>query len=152
MEASFPVSWINWLALFLSSRFIYFDSITATFSVDALAESSDYLPPSDEDLEEEDGEVESKNKENSQDLEEDGDDEEPGPAYPISTVISIKKPNSGTLQIMTTVQDDTFFIEHVGFMSDSTLAENNTAEGDWKKSGIYTGPVFSQLDEVRRDS
>ena len=117
-----------------------------------MAESSDYLPPSDEDLEEEDGEVESKNKENSQDLEEDGDDEEPGPAYPISTVISIKKPNSGTLQIMTTVQDDTFFIEHVGFMSDSTLAENNTAEGDWKKSGIYTGPVFSQLDEVRRDS
>lgn len=53
----------------------------------------------------------------------------------------------GALEIATTIQSSSFYIDSLGFHSSKELAKDESAEGDWKRRGAYVGPQFSNLDE-----
>jgi len=60
----------------------------------------------------------------------------------------ITKPSSSALEITATAQDGTFFIDNVSVIPSQTLAKEESAEADWKRRGLYSGPAFQDLDEV----
>ncbi|KAH8693944.1 regulatory protein SUAPRGA1 [Talaromyces proteolyticus] len=73
------------------------------------------------------------------------DDVEPG--FPARVNISIEKPGSGALLIQTTAQDGIFEIHEVSHFAKADLAEAQTAEKDWLRQSLYSGPVYGNLDE-----
>lgn len=67
---------------------------------------------------------------------------------PVSVSVIIEKPElDSAIEVSTTVQGQSFFIDNVAFIPSSQLALDQTAEGDWARRGRYTGPVFADLDE-----
>lgn len=105
----------------------------------------------DEDFEDE----EQSNQNQNQSISASGDDEadEEGDdldslTFPVRCLITISKPGStGSLSIDSIAQDGAFIIESVSNVKDSALAKATTAEADWEKRGLYSGPPFAELDE-----
>jgi complement component 1 Q subcomponent-binding protein, mitochondrial len=77
---------------------------------------------------------------------ESGDEENLGGMFPVRTSISITKPTGGALSIEALVQDGIFSIETVSYFKDAKLANDLTAESDYKRRGTYVGPQFEHLD------
>ena len=73
-------------------------------------------------------------------------DEDIGSMFPIRTSISVTKPNGGSLTVEALAQDGIFSIETVSFYKDAKLANELTAEADYKRRGTYIGPQFEHLD------
>ncbi|MCJ1261842.1 hypothetical protein MMC22_001710 [Lobaria immixta] len=73
------------------------------------------------------------------------DDE--GPGFPARVNVTIDKGGKGVLQLETTVQDGDVMIEHISYFSKPELADAQTAELDWSKRNLYTGPPFGNLDQ-----
>lgn len=72
----------------------------------------------------------------------------PEMAFPVRASINITKSgSSGALVMDLLVEDESFIIDNASFYSDKSLAEDMTAEGDWKRRGTYVGPRFDHLDE-----
>ena len=69
------------------------------------------------------------------------------PSFPARMNVAIEKKGRGTLQIETTAQDGTVTIDSVNFFKDTKVAEPASAEAQWKRSGLYEGPPFANLDE-----
>ena len=69
------------------------------------------------------------------------------PSFPARMNVTIEKKGKGTLQIETTAQDGQVTIDSVNFYRDTKLAEPSNAESQWKRSGLYEGPPFGNLDE-----
>ena len=44
--------------------------------------------------------------------------------------------------------DGVFLINYVAYYHDAKLANEWTAEADWKRRGFYPGPQFETLDNV----
>jgi complement component 1 Q subcomponent-binding protein len=61
--------------------------------------------------------------------------------------VTIEKPGNGALLIQTLAQDGLFQIEEVSFFSKPDLAHAVTAEKDWTRQSLYSGPPFENLDE-----
>ncbi|KAG0254207.1 hypothetical protein BG011_005895 [Mortierella polycephala] len=77
--------------------------------------------------------------------EEESDDE--SLTFPVRCLITISKPNAGSIAVDTIAQDGAFIVESISNIKDSALACASTAEADWEKRGLYSGPPFAELDE-----
>ncbi|KAL3453475.1 mitochondrial glycoprotein [Aspergillus insuetus] len=69
------------------------------------------------------------------------------PSFPARVNVTIEKPGNGALLIQTLAQDGLFQIEEVSFFSKPDLAHAVTAEKDWARQSLYSGPPFENLDE-----
>ncbi|KAF9104496.1 Mitochondrial acidic protein mam33 [Mortierella sp. AM989] len=78
--------------------------------------------------------------------EEEGDDLD-SLTFPVRCLITISKPSAGSISIDAIAQDGAFVVESISNIKDSTLATASTAESDWEKRGLYSGPPFAELDE-----
>ncbi|KAF2685527.1 regulatory protein-like protein suaprga1 [Lentithecium fluviatile CBS 122367] len=74
-------------------------------------------------------------------------DEEQQQGFPAHANIRIERPGKGALAIEATAQDGDFLIEDLWYFPSGDLADPATAEKDWQRRTLYTGPPFSNLDE-----
>ncbi|KAI9723685.1 MAG: hypothetical protein M1812_000985 [Candelaria pacifica] len=75
---------------------------------------------------------------------EEGDQE---PSFPARLNVTVNKAGQGALQIETVAQDGMIVIDNVYYYPNPELADAKSAEKDWQKRGMYTGPPFGNLDE-----
>ncbi|KAF9434217.1 Mitochondrial acidic protein mam33 [Entomortierella beljakovae] len=123
------------------------EDIKIVFSVSDINSADD---DEDLDMEElEDGEQQQSN----QTLGASGDEEEGGEGddldsltFPVRCLITITKP-AGSISIDAIAQDGSFIVESISNIKDNALAAASTAESDWEKRGLYSGPPFAELDE-----
>ena len=85
------------------------------------------------------------------DREELADDEsaqEPEVGFPASVNVTIKKDGiKGVMHLETIARDGVIIIENVHYFPKAELADAKTADQDWMRQGLYTGPPFGNLDE-----
>ncbi|KAG0037223.1 Mitochondrial acidic protein mam33 [Podila clonocystis] len=94
----------------------------------------------------EDGQNNQQNLSPSDEDEEEGDDLD-SLTFPVRCLITISKPGAGSISVDTIAQDGSFIVESISNIKDSALATASTAEADWEKRGLYSGPPFAELDE-----
>ncbi|KAJ3359689.1 Mitochondrial acidic protein mam33 [Kappamyces sp. JEL0680] len=83
-----------------------------------------------------------------QDMDFEGQEEDAAPDAPIAVSIIVEKDGQeGALEVTSTVQGESFFIDNVSYIASAKLAQDQTAEGDWSRRGKFSGPVFADLDE-----
>lgn len=76
------------------------------------------------------------------------DDEDSREAsFPARVNVKIERPGKGALAIEAIAQDGDFVIENLYYFPSADLAEPKTAEQDWERRALYTGPPFGNLDE-----
>lgn len=81
-------------------------------------------------------------------VEEDEAGEEGETSFPARVNVTIEKAGGkGALQIETVAQDGMIVIDNVYFFPSADLADAPTAEKDWARRALYTGPPFGNLDE-----
>ncbi|KAI9348150.1 mitochondrial glycoprotein [Obelidium mucronatum] len=104
------------------------EKISVIFSTDALADKAEF------------------------DESESGENEE---EFSVNVTVLIEKKTGtvdhGALELLATVQDNSFFIDSVRFSPSSTIMAEQSAEADWQRGGRYGGPVFQDLDEGLQD-
>ncbi|KAJ9120902.1 hypothetical protein QFC22_002837 [Naganishia vaughanmartiniae] len=72
----------------------------------------------------------------------------PEPTFPVRASLNITKSGTpGALVLDLLVEDESFIIDNTSFYPEKALAEDMTAEGDWRRRGTYVGPRFDHLDE-----
>ncbi|KAL8944773.1 MAG: hypothetical protein Q9216_000195 [Gyalolechia sp. 2 TL-2023] len=69
------------------------------------------------------------------------------PSFPSRLHINIEKAGRGVLQLEAMAQDGEIMIENVYYYKKPELADAKTAELDWSRRNLYTGPPFGNLDE-----
>ncbi|KAL8840597.1 MAG: hypothetical protein Q9170_001283 [Blastenia crenularia] len=69
------------------------------------------------------------------------------PSFPARLNINIEKAGKGVLQMEAVAQDGEIMIENVYYFKKPELADAKTAEQDWSRRNLYTGPPFGNLDE-----
>lgn len=69
------------------------------------------------------------------------------PGFPVRVNITIEKPGNGALLIQTTASDGMFEIHEVSHFDKADFAEAETAEKDWHRQSLYSGPAYGNLDE-----
>ncbi|KAI9499617.1 mitochondrial glycoprotein [Zychaea mexicana] len=69
------------------------------------------------------------------------------PSFPVRASITVEKDGKGAVTIDTVAQDGDMAIESVMFYKESRLANEQSAEADWQRRGLYIGPQFAELDE-----
>jgi complement component 1 Q subcomponent-binding protein len=67
--------------------------------------------------------------------------------FPARVNIRIERAGKGALAIEASAQDGDFLIEELWHFSSAELADPQTAEQEYKRRSLYTGPPFSNLDE-----
>ncbi|KAH5429005.1 hypothetical protein HBI47_113200 [Parastagonospora nodorum] len=82
-----------------------------------------------------------------EELEEDFEDDGQQQGFPAHASIRIERPGKGALAIEATAQDGDFLIEDLYYFPSADLADPQTAEQDWSRRTLYTGPPFNNLDE-----
>lgn len=75
------------------------------------------------------------------------EDAEQQPGFPARLNITVEKAGKGALMIETLAQDGEILIENVHYYPKSELADAQTAELDWSKRNLYSGPPFGNLDQ-----
>ena len=75
---------------------------------------------------------------------EEGDQE---PSFPARLNVNIEKAGKGVLQLEAMAQDGEIMIENIYYYEQPELADAKTAELDWSRRNLYTGPPFGNLDE-----
>ncbi|KAF9901470.1 Mitochondrial acidic protein mam33 [Linnemannia zychae] len=122
------------------------EDIKIVFSVSDINSADD-----EEDLDLED-DLEDGGNQGKESLSASGDDEDEGDdldslTFPVRCLITISKPSAGSISIDAIAQDGAFIVESISNIKDSALATASTAEADWEKRGLYSGPPFAELDE-----
>ncbi|KAL6707369.1 Mitochondrial acidic protein mam33 [Coniothyrium glycines] len=82
-----------------------------------------------------------------EELEDDYEDDGASQGFPAHASIRIERPGKGALAIEATAQDGDFLIEDLYYFPSADLADPTTAEKDWARRTLYTGPPFNNLDE-----
>lgn len=82
-----------------------------------------------------------------EELEDDYEDDGQAQGFPAHASIRIERPGKGALAIEATAQDGDFLIEDLYYFPSADLADAVTAEKDWARRSLYTGPPFNNLDE-----
>jgi complement component 1 Q subcomponent-binding protein len=80
-----------------------------------------------------------------EELDDEYDDADQG--FPARVSVHIERPGKGALAIEATAQDGDFVIEDLYYFPKADLADPKTAEKDWERRALYTGPPFNNLDE-----
>jgi complement component 1 Q subcomponent-binding protein len=75
------------------------------------------------------------------------DDEPREQSFAARANIRIERPGKGALAIEAVAQDGDFVIENIFYFPEADLADPKTAEKDWERRNLYTGPPFGNLDE-----
>lgn len=77
-----------------------------------------------------------------------GSEEADVATFPIRCSLFVTKPSApqgtGALVMDLLVEDGQFVIDNASFYEDAKLAQEMTAEGDWKRRGTYVGPSESR--------
>lgn len=68
-------------------------------------------------------------------------------SFPARASVRIERPGRGALTIEAVAQDGDFVIDNVFYFPTADLAEPKTAEKDYERRALYTGPPFGNLDE-----
>lgn len=79
--------------------------------------------------------------------EEAAEEEDMPSSFVVRCTAHVSKKDAGTLEFALTITDGQFLIDAVNLGSDSSLMLEDTAEADWKRNGLYGGPIFEELDE-----
>ncbi|KAL9122051.1 MAG: hypothetical protein Q9187_001398 [Circinaria calcarea] len=75
-------------------------------------------------------------------------EEDQEPSFPARVNVTIEKPGTnGALQVETVAQDGVIIIENVYYYPTASLADPQSADGDWARRSMYTGPQFGNLDQ-----
>ncbi|USP73288.1 hypothetical protein yc1106_00562 [Curvularia clavata] len=82
-----------------------------------------------------------------EEFEDDYENDDHQQGFPAHASIRIERPGKGALAIEATAQDGDFLIEDLYFFPSADLADPATAEKDWARRALYTGPPFNNLDE-----
>lgn len=82
-----------------------------------------------------------------EELDDEYDEEAPQQGFPAHVVIRIERPDRGALHIDATAQDGDILIEDMLYFPSSDVAEPESAEKNWARRTLYTGPPFNNLDE-----
>jgi len=80
-------------------------------------------------------------------LDDEIDEDTREPSFPARANIKIERLGKGALAIEAVAQDGDFVIENLYYFPSADLAEPKTAEQDWERRALYTGPPFGNLDE-----
>lgn len=75
------------------------------------------------------------------------DEEDAQPSFPARVQVTVTREGKGALAIECVAQDGEITIDNVYYFPTAELAEAKTAEKDWARRSLYTGPPFGQLDE-----
>ncbi|KAH0260812.1 hypothetical protein KCU71_g20919, partial [Aureobasidium melanogenum] len=75
------------------------------------------------------------------------DEEDNSASFPVRLQVTVTREGKGALAIECLAQDGEISIENVYHFPTAELAEAKTAEKDWARRSLYTGPPFGQLDE-----
>ncbi|KAI8974897.1 mitochondrial glycoprotein [Pilobolus umbonatus] len=75
------------------------------------------------------------------------EEEEDAPSFPVRASVTIEKEGQGAVTVDTVAQDGEIAVESVMYYKDGKLADEQSAEADWQRRGLYMGPQFSELDE-----
>lgn len=68
-------------------------------------------------------------------------------AFSARVNVTIEKAGQGALQIETVAQDGMIVIDNVYYFPNAELADAKSADQDWTRRGLYTGPPFGNLDQ-----
>jgi complement component 1 Q subcomponent-binding protein len=82
-----------------------------------------------------------------EELDEDYEEDNQPQGFPAHASIRIERPGRGAIAIEATAQDGDFIIEDLHYFPSADLADPTTAEKDWSRRSLYTGPPFTNLDE-----
>jgi complement component 1 Q subcomponent-binding protein len=82
-----------------------------------------------------------------EEIDEDYEDDGQQQGFPAHASIRIERAGKGALAIEATAQDGDFLIEDLYYFPSADLADPQTAEKDWSRRTLYTGPPFNNLDE-----
>ncbi|KAH7394169.1 regulatory protein-like protein suaprga1 [Phaeosphaeria sp. MPI-PUGE-AT-0046c] len=82
-----------------------------------------------------------------EELEDEYDEDGQQQGFPAHASIRIERAGKGAIAIEATAQDGDFLIEDLYYFPSADLADPATAEKDWSRRTLYTGPPFSNLDE-----
>ncbi|KAL5405440.1 hypothetical protein PMIN06_007423 [Paraphaeosphaeria minitans] len=82
-----------------------------------------------------------------EELDDEFDEDAGQQGFPAHANIRIERPGKGALAIEATAQDGDFLIEDLCHFPTADLADPATAEKDWARRTLYTGPPFNNLDE-----
>jgi complement component 1 Q subcomponent-binding protein len=82
-----------------------------------------------------------------EELQDDYEDESEQNGFPAHASIRIERPGKGALAIEATAQDGDFLIEELFHYPSTELADPQTAEQNWQRQTLYSGPPFNNLDE-----
>ena len=74
-------------------------------------------------------------------------DADQDPGFPARVNVIVEKAGKGALMVETTAQDGEIMIENVYYYSKPELADAQTADLDWSKRNLYSGPPFGNLDQ-----
>ncbi|CEP07719.1 hypothetical protein [Parasitella parasitica] len=77
----------------------------------------------------------------------DVENEEDAVSFPVRASVTIEKDGQGAVTIDTVAQDGEIAVESVMYYKDGKLADEQSAEADWQRRGLYIGPQFAELDE-----
>ncbi len=75
------------------------------------------------------------------------EDQSQDTSFPARVSVTVERPKKGALEIEAIVEDGEMVIENVAYYADAEMVHAKTAEKDWAKRSIYTGPPFGNLDE-----
>lgn len=76
------------------------------------------------------------------------DDQGRDESFPARVNITIEKPGvPGAIHVESTARDGEILIDNVYYFKKSEFADAKTAEQDWSRRIMYTGPPFGNLDE-----
>ncbi|KAL1301657.1 hypothetical protein AAFC00_005877 [Neodothiora populina] len=75
------------------------------------------------------------------------EEDEPQQSFPVRVQVTVTRENKGALAIECLAQDGEITIDNVYHFPTAELAEAKTAEQDYTRRSLYTGPPFGQLDE-----
>ena len=82
-----------------------------------------------------------------EELDDEVDYEDNEQGFPAHASIRIERPGKGALAIQAVAQDGDILIQDVFHFPNAELADPTTAEKDWERRTLYTGPPFANLDE-----
>ncbi|KAL8677506.1 MAG: hypothetical protein Q9186_006080 [Xanthomendoza sp. 1 TL-2023] len=68
------------------------------------------------------------------------------PSFPVRLSVTVEKAGKGALQLEVVAQDGETVIENVYYYQKPELADAKTADLDWSRRNLYTGPPFGNLD------
>lgn len=83
----------------------------------------------------------------NEDEDQEPEEEMDNPLVSVNAMVNCEKPGHGVLTFDVTFEDGVTVIQSVAYYPTAQIAKLEDAESEWKRRGLYGGPVFSQLED-----